>query len=126
MDEKLKKLIKPIFSLSIAKVEKNKNMDEEMDSPISYKDEALKASAEQMMEALSGYFPVKQLESEDSSKSELELQEKKIRDEADMKVRDSKLEMFIDGLCSFLENYDMPDEKENEEISSENIEAEKM
>lgn len=89
MVEDMKKM-KPLLSMAIKKVKIEKP------DKMSFEDEGLRASAEEMMDALKGYH---------------------MAGDEDQDVKDVKVDRFIDGLCSFLEmKYGLePKEEEKDE-----------
>ena len=105
---------KPLISMAITKVKRDKEM--------SFEDEGLRASVEQMFQAMKDMpymndMPVDVERNEDEGDESFELRKKsrELREEADKKQREVYIDAFIEGLCSFIElKYGLDPENKDE------------
>ena len=114
MEEEMKGKMNPLISMAIMKVKKDKEM--------SFEDEGLRASVEQMHGAIKEMpymhdspSEIDRNDDEGDESYELRKKAKALREEADKKQREVFIDSFIEGLCSFIElKYGLSPNKKDE------------
>lgn len=129
MDEKMKKRLEPILSMSLMKLKDDKSDSSDMSKEKSFEDEGVKAAVEQMMFAikempymggLNSVTDEKIGDNESPEAFQLRKKAKALRDEADRKQKEAYLDAFAEGLCSFIElKFDLSPKEEYSDMSDE-------